>query len=265
MRIALIQMAVTDGDVTANLVKAEKFVRQVVAEQPAGKPLDVVLLPELWTTGYAYDMWHSVASERTPSVAQWLTALSTELGVSIGGSMVTQRDDGALVNRFSLTVPGGQSPVTYDKSHLFAPMREIELLAPGTSAVHTSIAATQAGLSICYDLRFPKMYRASACGGTEIFLVVSAWPEPRCTILRTLATARAVENQAFLALCNRAGPAADGTCFCGGSMVVSPTGEILLDLGHEEGVGVVEVRTREVKALRAMLKVLDGEIAGVDY
>jgi omega-amidase len=257
-------MAVADGDVKTNVARAETFVRQVVTQQPVGEPLDVVLLPELWTTGYAHDTWPAVANDDTQQVAERITLLSTELGVTIGGSMVTRREDGALVNRFSLTTPGGQSPISYDKSHLFAPMRETELLSSGGARVHSSIGSTPVALSICYDLRFPKMYRASACGGTELFLVVSAWPEPRCAILRTLATARAVENQAFLALCNRAGPAADGTHFCGGSVVVSPTGEILLDLGREEGIGIVEIRTREVKALRAMLNVLDGEMAGVD-
>jgi omega-amidase len=253
-------MDVTDGDVMANVTKAETFLSDLAAKQP----FDVALLPELWTTGYAHDAWPAVADQHTPSVAAKLQTLSTELNATIGGSMVTRREDGALVNRFSLTTPDALPPVTYDKSHLFSPMRETELLAPGTTRVHTTIGSTQTALSICYDLRFPKMYRASAHAGTELFLVVSAWPQPRCAALRTLATARAVENQAFLALCNRPGPAADGTHFCGGSMVVSPIGEILLDLGPNEATGVIDIPPREVKAVRAMLRVLGDEVAGVD-
>lgn len=264
MRIGLIQMAVTDGDVAANVTKAESFIRDLARDSAATQPLDVVLLPELWTTGYAHDAWPVVADQQTASVEARLAALSSELNVPIGGSMVTRREDGALVNRFSLTTPGGGAPVTYDKSHLFSPMRETEFLTPGSSRVHTKVGSTQAALSICYDLRFPKMYRASAHEGTELFLVVSEWPDPRGAALRTLATARAVENQSFLALCNRAGPGADGTVFCGGSMVVSPIGEILLDLGTEEAIGVVEITPREVKGVRAMLRVLSEEVVGVD-
>lgn len=260
MRIGLIQMAVTDGDVSVNVTKAESFIRDLAATQP----LDVVLLPELWTTGYAHDRWSVVADQETASVEKRLAALSTELHVTIGGSMVTRRDDGGLVNRFSLVSPGGVPPVMYDKSHLFAPMREPEFLTPGMSRVHTTIGAAHAALSICYDLRFPKMYRASAHDGTDLFLVVSEWPNPRGAALRTLATARAVENQAFLALCNRAGAGADGTIFCGGSMVVSPIGEILVDLGTEESTGIVDINPREVKGFRAMLRVLSEEVAGVD-
>ncbi len=258
-------MAVADGDVAANVTKAELLLRGVAsgAASATARP-DVALLPELWTTGYAHDAWPVVADGHTPEIARRIEALSAELGMLIGGTMVSRRDDGALVNRFTLAFPDRRASVTYDKSHLFAPMRETEFLAPGATRVHTTVGSTPAALSICYDLRFPKMYRASAHGGAELFLVASAWPEPRCATLRTLATARAVENQAFLALCNRAGPAADGTHFCGGSMVVGPTGEILLDLGREEGVGVAELQIREVRATRAMLRVLADEVAGVD-
>jgi predicted amidohydrolase len=175
--------------------------------------------------------------------------------------MVTRRPDGALANRFTLTAPDGSTPVAYDKSHLFGPMREKEFLAPGTTRVHTKIGTTPAALSICYDLRFPGMYRESAHEGTELYLVASAWPRPRCGVLRTLATARAAENQAFLALCNRAGPGADGTVFCGGSMVVAPDGEILLDLGSDEAIGAIDVKMRLATVARSLLAVLSDDMA----
>jgi predicted amidohydrolase len=190
--------------------------------------------------------------------------LSAELGITIGGSMVHRRSDGALVNRFTLTAPNGDVVASYDKSHLFTPMREHEFFTAGAQRSDITVGTASTALSICYDLRFPGMYRASAHAGAEVFLVVSGWPDPRSTVLRTLATARAVENQAFLALCNRTGAGADGTTFCGGSMVVAPSGEILLDLGRDEGYGVVDVRTREVAMTRAMLPVLKHEVVGVD-
>jgi predicted amidohydrolase len=263
MRIALVQMAVTDGDVNANVTKAEAFIRQIAPERP-----DVILLPELWTTGYACEQWSALADEATPRVAQQLVSLAGAVGATIGGTMVTRRGDGALVNRFSLTAPSGEIVAEYDKSHLFAPMREKEFLEPGTARVHVPISAQEgtssktatAALSICYDLRFPGMYRASAHEGAELYLVASAWPEPRCAIQRTLATARAMENQAFLALCNRVGPASDGTTFCGGSMVVAPAGEILLDLKGDEGVGVADVKVRMVTMARSMLAVLKDDV-----
>lgn len=265
MRIAIVQMAVSDGNVAENVARAESYIQ----EATAGERPDIVLLPELWTTGYAHEMWAEVADRETPVVMERFGELSATLNVSIGGSMVTRRADGQLVNRFSVITPAG-TRAEYDKSHLFSPMREKEFLAPGTSRVHASVPfggegkEVNAAMSICYDLRFPRMYRASAHEGVELFLVPSAWPEPRCVPLRTLATARAIENQGFLALSNRVGPARDGSQFCGGSMVVSPIGEILLDMGQSEGVGVVTVKLREAAAARAMLRVLHDEVEGID-
>lgn len=269
MRIGLVQLAVNDGQVHDNLSRAEILIRKVVA---IGDRPDVVLLPELWTTGYVHDRWERIAADETPKVAEQLRGLARELGVSIGGSMVTWRDEGGgLVNRFTIVTPDGTTVGVYDKAHLFSPMREKEFLIAGSSREHAQLPppagrekVVTAGMSICYDLRFPAMYRASAHEGVELFLVPSAWPEPRCAALRTLAMARAIENQAFLALCNRAGPAADGSTFCGGSMIVSPIGEILLDLGPDENIGVAEVRLRESAAARAMLRVLSDELEGID-
>jgi predicted amidohydrolase len=258
MRIALLQLAVVDADPWANLERAELMLRDVAIDRP-----DVALLPELWTTGYAHDSWATVADNETPKVMDRLAALSSELGMTIGGSMV-HRSHGALMNRFTLTGPDGTVTAMYDKSHLFVPMREDEFFSAGKERVDVRVGETPASLSICYDLRFPGMYRASALTGSELFLVVSEWPDPRATVLRTLATARAVENQAFLALCNRTGVGADGTTFCGGSMVVSPSGEILMDLGREECSGVVDIKLREVSMTRAMLPVLTHELATVD-
>jgi len=259
MRVALIQLAVVDGEPWANVERATPMIRDVARERP-----DIVLLPELWTTGYAHDTWNTVADRDTPAVMERLSALSAELGVTIGGSMVHRRTDGALVNRLTLSGANGETIASYDKSHLFVPMREDEFFTAGTSRVDVPVGTAAASLSICYDLRFPGMYRASALGGAELFLVVSEWPDPRSVILRTLATARAVENQAFLALCNRTGTGADGTTFCGGSMVVAPGGDILLDLGREEGTGVIEIKLRESAVARGMLPVLTHELATVD-
>ncbi len=264
MRIALVQMAVMDGNVQVNMSRAEAFIR----EAATGELPDIVLLPELWTTGYAHAVWSEAADRETPLVMEQLSALARELKVAIGGSMVTRREDGKLVNRFTIVGTDGTVTASYDKSHLFTPMRENEFLAAGTQRVHATVGAEKpiaAAMSICYDLRFPGMYRASRYDGIELFLVASAWPEPRCTALRTLAMARGVENQAFLALCNRVGPAEDGTQFCGGSMIVSPTGDLLLDLGKTEGVGVATIRLREAAAARAMLRVIDDEVDALDF
>jgi predicted amidohydrolase len=177
--------------------------------------------------------------------------------------MVSRRDDGRLVNRLWLHGPG-RPPVCYDKAHLFSPMDEPTHLAAGTARVESEIAGVPAALSICFDLRFPGMYRRSAERGTTLFVVPSAWPHPRSETLRLLARARAAENQAFLVLCNRPGPGADGTAFCGGSAVIGPDGAVLADAGESEGVLTATLDLEAAAAARGRLAVLDRSIAGVD-
>src|SRR5690606_41343263 len=145
----------------------------------------------------------------------------------------------------------------YDKGHLFAPMGEARHLSPGSRRVVAPLAGWRAGLSICFDLRFPEMYRADALDGAELFLVVSAWPAVRAEAQRVLARARAIENQAFVVLCNRVGTAADGTRFDGGSVVVAPDGKIVADAGDAEGVTHATLDAEMIRAVRRQMPLLE--------
>lgn len=269
LRVALVQMTVTDGDPAANLARAETLVR--------GAPdADVYLLPELFTTGYAHDTWPGAARDATPRAIEALQALADARGAWVGGSMIALTADGGLVNRLHLVAPRGPAPstrmVTYDKAHLFPPLGEPERLVAGTTRVQAKVghgdAAVDAALSICFDLRFPEQYRRDAAEGATAFLCVSEWPHPRGETLRLLVRARAAENQAWLALCNRVGPsgASDGSVYAGGSCVVAPDGSVVADAGEAHDVVVVAAIDPAV-ALRARggFAVLPLRVAGVDY
>jgi predicted amidohydrolase len=121
------------------------------------------------------------------------------------------------------------------------------------------------GLSICFDLRFPEMYRLDALDGCRLFLVVSEWPGARAGILRTLAVARASENQAYLALCNRTGVAADGLTFDGGSAFIAPDGTVLAEVGTEERVLVRTLDPLQLDGTRGWVDLLRARRAGVDW
>lgn len=258
LRIALVQMAVADGQPTRNLERA-------VAAIESAPGADLYLLPELWTTGYDHAGWPE-AARQTPAIHTALQRLSASRRAVIGGSLIDRAGD-ALVNRFWLCYPDGRSPVTYDKGHLFAPMREDQHLIAGDRRVSAPLNGWTANLSLCFDLRFPEMYRLAAVGGADLFLVASEWPAERATALRTLATARALENQAFLALVNRIGKAGtDGTAFGGGSMLVAPDGTIVADAGTSDERVVIGVADRTLVAkARSTLQVLPLRRAGLDH
>lgn len=258
MRVAVVQMQVADGDPAANLRRA----KELIATQPGA---DLYVLPELWTTGYAHGSWASVARETTPGVAAEMQALARSSHAAMAGSMISLNAENQLVNRLWVFPPGDDSPVHYDKGHLFQPMDEHLHLAAGRQRVRHSIRGVETALSICFDLRFPEMYRHDAVEGAELFLVVSEWPHPRSATLRALALARAMENQAYLALCNRTGLASDGTSFCGGSMIVSPDGAVLAEAHEAEGVITAEVDAAVVRGMRSAFPVLDLRREGLDF
>ena len=262
LRIALVQMAVADGAPERNVARAESL----VGDAP---PADLYLLPELWTTGYAHGTWRDVARRHTPAAVAAMQRLADGRNAWVGGSVITETADGALANRLWLAQPG-RAPVSYDKAHLFAPMDEPKHLTGGAQRVRACIGdgarAIDSALSICFDLRFPEQYRRDAVDGAQLFVVSSEWPHPRGEALRLFARARAAENQAYLALCNRVGPAADGAVFCGGSCLVAPNGEVLVDAGDSDEMVVVgEVDRAVVDRYRAEFPVVPLRVEGVDY
>jgi predicted amidohydrolase len=257
MKIALIQTEFMDGQPAANLAAA-------VAAIEANPGADLYLLPELWSTGYAHDAWAPAADGHTPAALDRLQGLSATTGAAIGGSLVSRGEDGRLVNRFWL-LDGDGPRLHYDKIHLFEPLREHELMAPGRRPGLVPFRGETIHLSICFDLRFPEQYRAAAVKGVRLFLVVAEWPEPRQHILSALAQARAMENQAYVVLCNRVGPSADGLMFPGQSAVYGPDGGMRLAAGDRRGVFQVDLDLGDSDELRARLPVLDRRVAGLDY
>ena len=258
MRAAVVQMRVSDGDPEANRHRAEAL----LAASPEAQ---LYLLPELWSTGYAHAMWAASAKEDTPRLCHWMAAQAHTRQAWVAGTLVSLDDKGRLVNRMWIFPPDGTAAAFYDKAHLFRPLNEHEHFRSSDRRVRTAVTTFKAALSICFDLRFPEQYRRDAAEGADLFLVSAEWPHPRSEALRLLARARAVENQAYLLLANRTGPAADGTVFCGGSMIVSPEGEVLADACEAEGVITAALTPGHVHALRERFPVLPFRAPAIDY
>ena len=259
LRVAALQIQIADGEPERNLGSA-----LAAAEVALASEARLLLLPELWTTGYAHDRWARTADELTPGIIEKLGRFCARHGIHLGGSMIDRNADGGLVNRFRMIGPSGETVASYDKSHLFPPMQEDRFLTAGRARGRFDLTGWSASPSICYDLRFPEMYRHDAVAGADLFLVPSEWPLERAAIMRGLAWARAVENQAFLVLCNRTGTAADGTAFAGGSMIVAPDGTVLAEADSEPQV-LVALLDPAILTLRHRLPVLTGRVNGVDF
>lgn len=258
LRVGLVQMEIADGRPRDNLDHAAALIG-------AASRADLYLLPELWSTGYAHDSWRRTAETDTPVLCEALQRLSHEHDTCIAGSMISLDDRGQLTNRLWVFGPGDRRPTTYDKGHLFSPLQEDRYLTAGTCRVRLPIGDWTAALSICFDLRFPEMYRRDALEGADLFLVVAEWPAVRATALRVLARARAIENHAFVALCNRTGVAADGLAFDGASAVFGPDGAVVADAENGEHVVIATLDRDAVARVRTAVPVLELRRPGLDW
>ncbi len=233
MRVTLIQTEI-DG----TLPMAER-VAGVVEQITARAGDDLVLLPELWATGYfAFDDYAATAEPLDGPLVATLAAAARAAGVTLhAGSMVERDDAGHLFNTSLLFDPSGALVHTYRKVHLFGyGSREQELLTPGGPVgAHGPVA-----LSTCYDLRFPELFRAQVDDGSRLFLVAAAWPAARLPHWQLLLRSRALENQSFLLACNAAGR--QGTVeLAGRSAVVDPWGEVVAEAGPGAETLTVEI------------------------
>lgn len=259
MKIAVIQLAYDDIESLAD--RTDRVVGLVRAEAGA----DLVVLPELWSAGgFSYRDWPARSQDIGGAVVAALTAAALDAGVWLhGGSIAEHPASGetgpegkSLWNTSVLISPDGSVAATYRKIHRFGfSGGEPKLMEAGTDIVVTDLAGLRAGLSTCYDLRFPELYRAQVDSGAELFVIPAAWPQARVDAWSLLLRARAVEDQCFVIGCNTAGTHA-GTAMGGHSAVIAPTGEVLAEAGADQEVVRVDIDPASVAEFREAFPVL---------
>lgn len=226
MKVSLIQMKVKDGDVKANIAAGLTRVREVAPTT------DLIVLPELWTTGYSFQAIkkYSETLEDGWSIKA-IENVTHEYGVYVLSS-VPLKDNGNLYNSAVLIGPEGIIGV-YRKIHLFRPYGEDKIFAKGETLGLFETPLARIGVAICYDLRFPELFRLLVMGGAEVILVPASWGAPRALQWRTLLRARAAENEVFVVGVNRFGRSeVTGEEYLGDSGIYDPFG---FELIHSEG------------------------------
>ncbi len=245
--IALLQVAIHDGeDAEHRLQRGLSMLRNL--EQP----VQLAIFPELWTVGFFSFCRYAAGATRVPGpVTAELAATARELNIWLhAGSLVERSADGALHNTSLLFDPRGELRASYRKIHLFGyDSEESSLLRPGNAVTVLQTPFGCIGLSTCYDLRFPELYRQMLDQGAELFLVTSAWPHPRLEHWLVLNRARAIENLSYVVACNAAGETR-GWRFLGNSLVVGPWGEEVARGGEEEQVVFARVNSGQVREVR---------------
>jgi predicted amidohydrolase len=251
---AAIQMSSTPAK-AENLTTAERLIREATF---AGAEL--VALPELWSCHGLEEVYWENAEPIPGPTTDFLSGLALEFGVWLLGGSILEGEPGAerLFNTSTCFDPSGELAAIYRKIHLFdakAPDRdylESRTIAPGREIVTAKAGGTTLGLSVCYDLRFPELYRLLALRGAEVLSVPAAFTlQTGKDHWELLLRARAVENQAFVLAPAQWGQKADGRWTYGRSMIVDPWGTVLATCPDRDGHALATLDLYYLDRLRA--------------
>jgi rfaE bifunctional protein nucleotidyltransferase chain/domain len=239
------QSAIVPAAPAANLDR----LRAALLKNPP-PPGTILVLPELWATGFVYKQLGEL-SRRTPWLLEQLSELAALHHIVLAGTLVERVEDerGVLLYNtlFFSDSDGLQGKIR--KQHLFSFWREDEWLTPGDSPRPVTTASGLVGGLVCYDLRFPETAKVQCQQGASLLIVSAQWPLARIEQWRTLLQARAIENQTFVIAGNGCGMCNDLT-LGGHSLIIDPSGEILLEAGEEEQLATISLDPQRQQQVR---------------
>ena len=225
----------------------------LAANPPASETL--VVLPEMWATGFSMnvaEVTETSGHETEAAMAEWATAY----GVGLLGGIVTTGADGLGRNEAVLFGTNGEEAARYTKMHPFSFGGETRHYGRGSEVALFEWQGFTVAPLICYDLRFPEVFRHAAGLGAEVFCVIANWPQAREDHWLTLLKARAIENQAYVVGVNRCGD--DPSLHYGGrSLIFGPRGEVLADGGKKEGTLSAHLDREALRKYRREFPALD--------
>lgn len=230
-----------------------KLAAMLAADPPERGTL--VVLPEMWATGFSMDVAEITETSDADSEA-FMAAQAQEYGIGLLGGVVTTGADGRGRNEAVLFGTDGKESVRYTKMHPFSFGSETQHYGRGSDIVVFEWQGWMVAPFICYDLRFPEIFRHAARRGAEVFCVLANWPQAREDHWMTLLKARAIENQAYVIGVNRCGN--DPSLHYGGrSLIFGPRGEVLADGGTDEGTLPVCLDREALRTYRREFPALD--------
>lgn len=226
MRISLFQMDSQVDNIEFNIKKMIW-----AAEKASDNGSDILVLPEFWSTGYDLNRLSFFSKEKSEKILNVQSEIADKYSIAVIGSTPFLRN-GKIFNTAFFYGKDGQLKASYNKIHLFSLMDEHNYINQGDEITVFQTGQNRAGLAICFDLRFPELFRMIAHKGAKIVFIPAYWPAPRLEHWRILLKARAIENQIFIVGCNRCriGTKMD----FGFSAVIDPEGKVIAEAGTDE-------------------------------
>ena len=249
--ISLGQMHIKLGRVEDNLETAEGLIADA-----ARQGSDLILLPELWSTGYDLENAADYADALGGGMFAQISELASQHRIAVCGSILERRN-GQVMNCASWHAADGEILAVYRKIHLFRLFDEHKWLGEGETPVALDAPWGTTGLAICYDLRFPELFRRYAVAdGAKLIVVCAEWPAARVEHWRSLLIARAIENQCFVAATNACGETGS-TAFGGCSMIIDPWGAVIAEADDTAGLLSAQIDLALVDRVRRTIPVFE--------
>ena len=242
--VSVAQIEIVPGKVKDNLDKGANLIAEA-----ARRGSDVILFPELWLNGYPLELTQSTAEPLEGGSIYRLRELARGNRIAIVGSFLERRGDG-LYNSAPVIASDGSVLGVYAKTHLFSYVGEDRYVKPGGELPIFEFPWGKAAVAICYDLRFPELFREYVDAGAEIVFVPAEWPRPRTGHWSLFLQMRAVEGMFFTVGCNRVGRDESPAVYEGASAAYSPWGELVAQAGNREMLLTFEIDLDEVRKVR---------------
>jgi predicted amidohydrolase len=214
----------------------------------------LVILPEMFATGFSMDS-EAIAEDEGGPTDRFLRKLARDNGIFVLGGLARRAPRGLIVNEAICIAPSGRRISRYAKLHLFSPGDESLHYSSGAAVTVFRLGDFKMAAFICYDLRFPEIFRMAAQLGAEALVVIANWPAQRHSHWRTLLCARAIENQAYAIGVNRCGKDPK-LGYRGGSLVVNPWGKIVVEGGRREAIISAKLDLAVVNQVRRNFPIL---------
>ncbi|MBQ8458765.1 hypothetical protein IJ541_01530 [bacterium] len=231
VNISMLQISSVIGNVEANIKKVEKFINESLPNKT-----DVLVLPEVWTVGWSCS--HFIESAIFENeVKDFLSDIARENNINIiGGSFITQNGDN-YYNTCPVFDRNGNQVASYSKNHLYSyyGCNEGKYITKGCNPVMVNLDGINYGLTICYDIRFPEIYRAYAKAGADILVNCAAWGSKKPIPWEMMTKSRAIENQCFMLALTQSGYIENNEYNLGESRIIDFKGEEISSIMKDEG------------------------------
>ena len=257
VRLLALQIGSVIADRDSNIKKVKELLESILAQ----KKVDFIFLPEVWTVGWDCESFVSNYENFSNSFAiTMLKSLAKKYSVNIiGGSVIEKNQNGILTNTAPIINRKGEIVAKYDKMHLYSyyGSDEGKYIKAGENPILVELDGIKIGISICYDIRFPELYRAYRKAGADILVNMAAWGASKKIPWDSMTTARAVENQTYFVALTQTGDLADGTRNLGHSMIIDYKGDLLDEIDLVEGPIYAEIDLESMYEFRNKCTVLD--------